>query len=446
MIVPYVVVPGTHFVGFTNVSVVGPSVHAMCPPIARPVPAMVLHGRSDRHATRDELPDNWQPAERRIGVRVDMARRNSAAAGQLPRFDACHCGVGVAPPIAMRALLLALLVGCGGVSDSAVDAAMPDVPDTSMEDGATMYTPSTPFSIATLHAELVDAARSRTVAYDVVYPTNAVGPRPVVIWSHGGLVRGGSHDGTDGWSEWLAAAGYVVVVPFHIPEETPTSYTAMCADNNIPDVECPIWMGMFTHRPLDASFLIDSLATIEAASPALAGKLDRERIAVGGHSAGTTSGLSMLGATQQWVQTAGPYTHVDPRVDAVLAASPQGPRSAGFASGFGNRAFETIDRPMLSVTGVGDDTGEPPRARRAAYETAIAGDQWLSWDLDMTVHHDTFNREDCAGALADRCAWFGAIGIAFLDAYLLENPAAMEWLSGTAPTAPANGMLELTRR
>ncbi|MFN0253273.1 MAG: alpha/beta hydrolase family protein [Kofleriaceae bacterium] len=345
----------------------------------------------------------------------------------------------------MRALLFALLIGCGGpVSDTVPPDGQTD--GQIDDDAITPYSPSTPFTIATLHNILVDSARSRTVDYDVVYPTNATGARPVVVWSHGGLVRGGSHDGTDGWSEWLAAAGYVVIVPFHIPEETQTAFTPMCADNNIPAVECRIWIGMFTHRPLDASFLIDSLADIEAASPALAGKLDRERIAVGGHSAGTTSGLSMLGATQQWVPTAGPYTHIDPRVDAVLAASPQGPRNAGFASGFGNRSFETIDRPMLSVTGMGDDTGEPARSRRAAYETALPGDQWLSWDLDVTVGHDTFNREDCDGALADRCAWFGAIGIAFLDAYVAENPAALEWLSSTSPTAAANGALELTRR
>lgn len=323
------------------------------------------------------------------------------------------------------------------------DAGQPPLVDDGI---APPYAPSTPFTIATIHDVLIDAARSRTVAYDVVFPTNASGARPVVVWSHGGLVRGGSHDGTDGWSEWLASAGYVVIVPFHIPEETPTAYTAMCAENNVPDVECPIWVSMFTHRPLDASFVIDSLATIESRAPELAGKLDRDRIAVGGHSAGTTSGLSMLGATQQWVPSAGPYTHLDPRVDAVLAASPQGPRAAGFASGFGNHAFETIDRPMLSITGMGDDTGEPARSRRLAYESAVAGDQWLSWDLDATVHHDTFNRADCAGVLADHCAWFGAIGIAFLDAYLLESPDAMGWLSSSAPTAPANGVLELTRR
>jgi dienelactone hydrolase len=344
--------------------------------------------------------------------------------------------------------VLLVAAACGGRAPSDDVDAPPVVGDAAPgePDAATAYAPTTPYAFATLHGSLIDPDRDRTVEYDVVYPVDAPGARPVVVWSHGGLVRAGSHDGTDGWSEHLAAAGYVVIVPFHIPEEQPTAYTVMCADNGVPALECPIWVAMFTHRPLDASFMIDSLAAIEAAAPELAGKLDGERIGVGGHSAGTTSGLSMLGAEQQWVQTAGPYTHLDPRVDAVLAASPQGPTQAGFASGFRNHSFEPIVRPLLSITGIGDDTGEPSVSRRAAYETAMPGDLWLSWDLDLSVHHDTFNREDCAGALADHCAWFGAIGVAFLDAYLLDIPGAFDWLASDAPVAASNGVLELTRR
>lgn len=309
------------------------------------------------------------------------------------------------------------------------------------------YVPARTFDVGAIEGvQIVDASRNRTIPYEVRYPIGAPAKQPVIVWSHGGLVRFGEHDGTDDWSELLAAAGYVVIIPSHTPEVNPTAFTPMCADNGFTVVECPIWVAQNTHRPLDISAVIDALATIEAQSPELDKLLDGSRIGVGGHSAGTTSVLSLAGATQQWVPTAGPYQHADARVSAFLAASPQGPLSAGFNSGFPDNGFQTLAGPLLSITGVGDETGEPSIARRTAFETAQPGDLFLSWDTNRKPHHDTFNRADCGGVLAERCGWYGATGLAYFDAYLRMRPEAIAWLASDQLGAISGGTVEFTRR
>ena len=137
--------------------------------------------------------------------------------------------------------------------------------------------------------------------------------------------------------------------------------------------------------------------------------LDPTPSGVGGHSAGTTSGLSNAGAWQQWGTGVGPYRHADPRVDVYLLASPQGPMSAGFASGFQEGSFVGITASSLFISGVGDDTGEPAISRTTAFHEAVPGDKFLLWDTDARARHDTMNLLDCVGVTnANHRAWIGA--------------------------------------
>jgi fermentation-respiration switch protein FrsA (DUF1100 family) len=105
---------------------------------------------------------------------------------------------------------------------------------------------------------------------------------PVVVFSHG---YGWSMDGYGPLAGHWAAQGFVVVQPTHLDSTT----LGLAPD----DPRTPrIWR----YRVEDLVRAIDELDRIEAAVPGLAGRLDRARIAVAGHSWGATSASALLGA------------------------------------------------------------------------------------------------------------------------------------------------------
>lgn len=126
---------------------------------------------------------------------------------------------------------------------------------------------------------------------------------PVVVFSHG---FGSSMDAYGPLADHWAAGGFAVVQPTHLD----SSSLGLAPD----DPRTPrIWR----HRIEDLTRVIDELDRIEAAVPGLAGRLDRGRIAVAGHSWGATSASALLGA-----RVAGEDADMtDPRVTAgVLLA------------------------------------------------------------------------------------------------------------------------------
>src|SRR5678815_4470296 len=61
---------------------------------------------------------------------------------------------------------------------------------------------------------LVDPARGNyQIPLLVRYPIGASGPRPVIIWSHGGDPSPNGRTRSEEWGNTLAAAGYVVIHP-----------------------------------------------------------------------------------------------------------------------------------------------------------------------------------------------------------------------------------------
>ena len=250
-------------------------------------------------------------------------------------------------------------------------------------------------------ASLTDTARGD---YDLVlvirYPVGAQGPRPVVIRHHGGnpSIRGATR--SEEWSRNLAAAGYVVVHPSRTLIADSTPFEAECRDNGVtsPD-ECAYWVTQVRYGPQNTHFLISHLADVEALDPALAGMLDVDMFVVAGHSAGT-------GGARQCRRVAAMDAR-RPRYDerndapiAFLATGVQGPMYAGFHAGFqspgthraiAEHSFVGIDRPFMFITGVGDETGEPPEARVTAWLTAAPGGKALVWDTMAEAVHETMD-------------------------------------------------------
>ena len=240
-----------------------------------------------------------------------------------------------------------------------------------------------------------------------------------------------------------------------IPDSTP--FEAECRDNGVtsPDA-CAYWVTQVRYGPQNTHFLISHLADVEALDPALAGMLDVDMIVVAGHSAGTTAVLANAGAWQQWMPGAPRYDERNDAPIAFLATGVQGPMYAGFQAGFqspgthraiAEHSFVGIDRPFMFITGVGDETGEPPEARVTAWLTAAPGGKALVWDTVAEAVHETMDIDRCDTPLrADHCAWIGSAGLAFLDAIVRQRPEAQAWMRSNALEVLSGGEIEIHRR
>jgi hypothetical protein len=293
---------------------------------------------------------------------------------------------------------------------------------------------------------LVDAARGYTVEFAVRYPIGLTTPQPVVIWNHGGSPSARGDLRSAEWGDTLAAAGYVVIHPARKPILDPRPHLAECAQNGVTQpAQCALWITQIRFGPQNTSFLLDHLADIEALIPALAGLLDPERIAIGGHSAGSAVVLANAGATQRFVDRGPLYSTPEPRADAFLASGVQGPSYAGFSTGFvtGDN-YEGITKPFLFITGKGDETGEPGESRTAGWLAAVAGSKYLAWDTSHKAVHETMDVHKCDTALrADHCRWIADTGVAFLDAIVRERQEAKDWLAAETIEALSGGAIEL---
>ncbi|MBO9532975.1 MAG: alpha/beta fold hydrolase [Solirubrobacteraceae bacterium] len=167
---------------------------------------------------------------------------------------------------------------------------------------------------------------------------------PVVVFSHG---FGSSMDGYGPLANHWAAEGFVVVQPTHLDS---SSLAVPPTDPRTPH----IWR----HRIDDLVAVLDHLDVVEAAIPGLSGRLDRDRIAVAGHSWGATTasalaGASVIGERQGWK---------DDRVGAAVLlaiAGTGGEDLSPFAAEhfpFMNPEFAGLTTPSLVVGGDADQS------------------------------------------------------------------------------------------
>lgn len=202
-------------------------------------------------------------------------------------------------------------------------------------------------------ASLRDSQRQKDVGLSIDYPTGA-GPHPLIVFSHG---AGGSGRGYVGLSSHWASYGYVVIKPSHRD-------TTRVADITAAD---------FPDRVADIKFILDSIPALEQKYPELKGKIDTARVGVGGHSLGALTAM-LIGGVRTYP---GPRSYADPRVKAIVAMSPQGPRESW---GLTRDSSTELRVPALFMTGDRDegiDETETPDWRRQAFELAPAGDKWL---------------------------------------------------------------------
>ncbi|WP_085619513.1 alpha/beta hydrolase family protein [Thalassospira alkalitolerans] len=139
---------------------------------------------------------------------------------------------------------------------------------------------------------------------------------PIILLSHGHgpSLYIPSKDGYGPLVDFYAAHGFVVIQPTHANAKV----AGLPAD-------APGAPFFWQSRVQDMKRILDQLAVIEDQFPALAGRLDRNRIAVIGHSLGGQTAGMLLGArlTDTKDPTAQNVTMIEPRITAgVLLAAP----------------------------------------------------------------------------------------------------------------------------
>src|SRR5882672_12262884 len=128
---------------------------------------------------------------------------------------------------------------------------------------------------------LHDVSRGKDLHVRVFYP-NEAGKYPVIVFSHG---AGGSQSCCDGLTRHWATHGYVTIQPTH---DDSAVQRRNQGEENIRFMqavrEALKKPALWESRPRDISYVLDALPSLENRVPGLAGKMDAERVGVGGHS------------------------------------------------------------------------------------------------------------------------------------------------------------------
>ncbi|MEW2033758.1 alpha/beta fold hydrolase [Streptomyces roseifaciens] len=173
------------------------------------------------------------------------------------------------------------------------------------------------------------------------------GELPVIVFSHG---FGWSMNGYAPLADFWAAQGFVVIQPTHLDSRT----------LGLP-AEDPRMPRIWRFRIEDLKRVLDGLDILEASIPGLAGRLDRSRIAVAGHSWGAQTASALLGARVLGSDGMPGEDMSDPRVKAgvLLALTGLGDDLTPFAAEnfpFMKPSFDTMTTPALIVAGDNDQS------------------------------------------------------------------------------------------
>ena len=188
---------------------------------------------------------------------------------------------------------------------------------------------------------------------------------PVILLSHGhGRANFlSSLHGYGPLADFWAAHGFVVIQPTHLD-----SVTLGLREADHP--EAPLY---WRTRAQDMSFILDHLDAVEAAFPGLAGRLDRARVAVAGHSLGGSTASMLLGMRVLDPDDDREKDLRDPRIKAGVILAAPGVGDDGHLAAFTAEHYpmtKYIDFSMMSAPALvvaGDRDLNPNFSDRLSY-------------------------------------------------------------------------------
>lgn len=272
----------------------------------------------------------------------------------------------------------------------------------------------------TLH----DEARRKDLPYKVFFP-DVAGPHPVIVFSHG---FAGNKDAFSTVSRHWASHGYVIIHPTHADgmERRLAGRVAEGGSAGRPGMG-GLLRGLndtarIADRVADIVLVLDSLATIAKATPALAGRMDADRIGVGGHSFGAYTAMLIGGVTVDLGGERG-RSFRDERVRCILPISGQGTGQQGLT----DRSWAGLTIPMMTITGTRDRGvgGQGVDWKTEPYVFSPTGDKYL-------VVIDGAGHVSFGGALGPRGAEITDVvklgSTLFWEAYLKDSQTAHKTL------------------
>jgi hypothetical protein len=304
-------------------------------------------------------------------------------------------------------------------------------------DPATAYAEQPgPYAVKVVESVAVrDPVQERDVTLRVSYP-DGEGPFPLIVYSHGAFCYPQLYAGViDHW----VSHGYVVVQPNHL--DSP----------NLGKLNPAVIKILLTSRLRDMVFVLDEMDAIEAAVGGLAGKIDRERIAAGGHSFGGMIAQTMSGMMLKMPADESFADYSDSRFDVAVVMSGVGPNTMMDGTVMAEEGFAGLQKPLFASGGsldtgnVGTGIEYPWEWRLAAYTYAPEGDKyWLA--LQNADHYmgGLICRENRGGSAdPEGLAIVRAANTTFLNAYLKDDALALAFLQNADFGAMTDGRAEL---
>ncbi len=266
----------------------------------------------------------------------------------------------------------------------------------------------------------------------VSYPADE-GSYPVVVFSHGAFC---SKDDYSLVAEHWASHGYVVLLPTHLDSKSlgKPDFSKMTA--------------ISFSRLEDLSYIVDSFDKIEDLVPDLASKLDREQLAIAGHSMGAMTAATVAGMKRKHPDGS-VLAGTDDRFDVAVLLSGPGPMPDT-----PDNAWEHLTLPIYVESGPNDQVNMAgPNAtwewRIKTFTETPPGDKYALVMQEMT---HSFGGLICGSRKPDQQLEPDALilvngtSTAFLDAYLKQDEAAKAFLAQDNVSEASDGMAELKSR
>ena len=280
-----------------------------------------------------------------------------------------------------------------------------------------------PVPAETYTEEWTDTARQRIVPVRIYLPEATQTEKcPIVLLSHG---LGGSREGFPYLGEYWAKHGYIVIAMQH-PGSDREAVARRPGSTVVGSMNEAINAENAQARVADVKFVLDELARRIETDDKLKGRLDLEKIAMGGHSFGAQTALSIAGRF--------PF-EPEPRIKVAIAMSPSLPTSVGATA-----LLRRIKIPMLHLTGTKDNSPIRPEfkpiERRVPFDNINAPGQYLVIFNDgdhmlFSGHARPFGlspmERECQPIIQE-------LTLKFLDATLRQDTKSQEWLNGSGIT------------